>query len=458
MVVHVSVPVSTEVIAANPDCAFSGAYEDGALVITIDTRNQNLHQRLGLGTKTKLHWGAEHELMVQELSALAWPLRYRLLTRDGYYLSGEGERVHFTTAARGLDARRGVSLVLMRAAVLLSIVAGVGCRRAAWLLKELFHVEVSKSAVHRWVEEIATSLPASDEIIKALDAKQPITEAHFDEMFPRGSNACVLVLKDEHGRILATQEVDKRDAASVAPFLQRMKEIGLNLKTFYIDGCKAYYSAIRAVFGEAVVIQYDYFHILQNVWRQLWKWAVARRRQINASSEASTTPWYKQKLEALAKSLWEHRYLLFTAEERMSEEEKLILAELVEAERHVGKLRAFRGGVWNIFEESADEQEAREALAVLKQMPVDREHPEPFRKVIAYLEEHFEWMTAFLRHDGVKRNSLAESGMRVLRRLEVEHDGFRSAKGRDNCLRIYQAVKYLGWSVHQLPQSMANTS
>jgi hypothetical protein len=43
---------------------------------------------------------------------------------------------------------------------------------------------------------------------------------------------------------------------------------------------------------------------------------------------------------------------------------------------------------------------------------------------------------------------LAESGMRVRRRLEVEHDGFRTPKGRENCLKIYQAVKYLGWSVH----------
>ena len=87
----------------------------------------------------------------------------------------------------------------------------------------------------------------------------------------------------------------------------------------------------------------------------------------------------------------------------------------------------------------------------MKQLPVDQQHPEQFRKVVSFLEEHFEWMTAYLRHDGVQRNSLAESGMRVLRRLEVEHDGFRSEKGRNNCLRIYQAVKYLGWTVHRSP-------
>src|SRR5690606_20712712 len=98
---------------------------------------------------------------------------------------------------------RGVSLVLMRAAVLLVVVAGVGCRRAAWLLGELFHVAVSKSAVHRWMGEIADSLPKGDEMIQALHEKQTITEAHFDEIFPRGMgrgtarSQCVLVIKDE---------------------------------------------------------------------------------------------------------------------------------------------------------------------------------------------------------------------------------------------------------------------
>ena len=98
-VIHVSVPVSTEVINANPDCSVSGAYQDGALVITIDTRKQNVHQRLGLGTRTKLHFSRENEFFAQELSGLLWPIRYRVLTREGYYTGSDGQRVHFTTLA-----------------------------------------------------------------------------------------------------------------------------------------------------------------------------------------------------------------------------------------------------------------------------------------------------------------------------------------------------------------------
>jgi hypothetical protein len=51
--------------------------------------------------------------------------------------------------------------------------------------------------------------------------------------------------------------------------------------------------------------------------------------------------------------------------------------------------------------------------------------------VTRFLDKHFAWMTTFLRHKGIKRNSLAETGMRVLRRLEVEHDVFRSEKGKE---------------------------
>jgi hypothetical protein len=74
-----------------------------------------------------------------------------------------------------------------------------------------------------------------------------------------------------------------------------------------------------------------------------------------------------------------------------------------------------------------------------------------------YLDEHFKNMTTFLRVPGVQRNSLAESGMRVLRRLEQNHDGFRTGKGRQNALKIYQAVTYLGWSIHNPPNLAASS-
>jgi hypothetical protein len=47
MSLYVTVPISTEVIELNPDCAFSTAYEDGVLMITVDTRLSERSPALG---------------------------------------------------------------------------------------------------------------------------------------------------------------------------------------------------------------------------------------------------------------------------------------------------------------------------------------------------------------------------------------------------------------------------
>jgi hypothetical protein len=291
------------------------------------------------------------------------------------------------------------------------------------------------------VKSPLTYLPKGDEIVQLLNQKQPINECHLDEILHQSLNHCVLVIKDEHGRILATEPVEKRNEESVKPFLQRMKNLGLSFRVFYTDGCQSYFNAIRAVFGKSVAIQYDYFHIIQNAWRHLWKWAVAHLCSIKKRSKNVTTPWYKNKLETLAVELWENRYLLFKAEQRMTDDEKERLQEIVIADQKVGNLRTFLGGIWQIFEDSQDENEAKKALDNLKNIPTDSKKPLDFQKVIKFITNHFDWMTAFLSHEGVRRNSLSETSMRTLRRLEIEHDGFRSEKGRDNFVRLYQAFQ-----------------
>ena len=46
-----------------------------------------------------------------------------------------------------------------------------------------------------------------------------------------------------------------------------------------------------------------------------------------------------------------------------------------------------------------------------------------------------------------RRGSNSESGMRLLRRLEKNHDGIRSATTRQHYMRIYQAIKYLSLDI-----------
>ena len=46
-----------------------------------------------------------------------------------------------------------------------------------------------------------------------------------------------------------------------------------------------------------------------------------------------------------------------------------------------------------------------------------------------------------------RRGSNSESGMRLLRRLEKNHDGIRSATTRQHYIQIYQAIKYLSLDI-----------
>ena len=56
----------------------------------------------------------------------------------------------------------------------------------------------------------------------------------------------------------------------------------------------------------------------------------------------------------------------------------------------------------------------------------------------------------YLRKKGMgkhRRGSNSESGMRLLRRLEKNHDGIRSATTRQHYVQLYQAIKYLSLDI-----------
>ena len=449
----IQVPVTTAVIEQNADLQPKGKAEDQRIIIEFDTRQRDYHKLFKLKRSVKISWLNQTTFEVQELSGFPWPLVYRVTTATGYYTNGFGQRVYFTPEVHGLSTLRKVSDVVLRLGVFLCIIAGLGARKASWLLRVLFQVTVSKSALDRWVDEVADSLPSADEMVKLLQQQKPITQGHFDEIFPLGTAACVLVLKDEHGRRLAAQAVEQRDEEQVKPWLERLKGLGLNLTTFYLDHCQAYVNAIGAVFPQAH-LQFDYFHILQNIWRKVWGEFRLHRRDLKARGEAAQTKWYAEKLKQLAAELWQHRYSFFKSDKHLSEKEQEMMQQVPNTQPEMSFLRSFLPQVWAIFEGPTTEAEAQAKLAELKQTVAYHER-DGYTKAVAFLDEHFKNMTTFLRVPGVQRNSLAESGMRVLRRLERNHDGFRSDKGRQNALKIYQAVTYLGWSIHNPPNLAA---
>ena len=71
-------------------------------------------------------------------------------------------------------------------------------------------------------------------------------------------------------------------------------------------------------------------------------------------------------------------------------------------------------------------------------------------KIPHFFDDHWDQALRYLRKKGMgkhRRGSNSESGRRLLRRLEENHDGIRSAATRQHYIQIYQAIKYLSLDV-----------
>ena len=143
------VPISTAVVEPHPAGVTGGECREGVWVIDLEALPQDHGARLSWPRETFLHWGPRDTIEVQELSALGWPLRYGVTTAPGWYADERGRRHAWVPGLKGLCLKRQVSQVTRRAGGCWSMLAGIGCRRAAWLLDVLFQVVVSQAASAR---------------------------------------------------------------------------------------------------------------------------------------------------------------------------------------------------------------------------------------------------------------------------------------------------------------------
>ena len=123
-----------------------------------------------------------------------------------------------------------------------------------------------------------------EQMLQQLLALTPVTECHIDGYYPLGTDHCVMVVKDEHDRILMTHEAASENGDDARQFLQRLKDRGLNVTAAFSDYSQSFTEAIKAVFPHAR-FQADHFHTVKNIWGHLKKSLLSYRRQIKASGE-----------------------------------------------------------------------------------------------------------------------------------------------------------------------------
>lgn len=247
-------------------------------------------------------------------------------------------------------------------------------------------------------------------------------------------------MRDEHGRLLFSIRLKKRDSWHIQAILRWFRMLGLQIKIFYVDFWLAYPPAIKAIYPNAE-IQYDFFHVIQNIHRHLYKALTKYRKAFKA---AETDEHQAEVRKLLHKKLWHNRYLIFTNEENLSAEQRQILDELLDehADTIVAHIVLFRQQVRTIFNDSDTFSVAQENLAVLILDGWDV-LSDAFGKVINFLQDNFEHMLTYLRLPNVQRFSLSECTVRSLRRIEKVRQGFKTHQGRVNHLKLLQWRKYL---------------
>ncbi len=440
MAVTVQMQFESAVTEMYQDAFVGSSIENGATIIKFDLRQRDFQQELGV-TST-LYWRKEaYHVDIHELSTFHNPIQYRFILAQGYYLDDQNQRMYFTPAIKGVSTAQHMSHSIIRLACYLAVVCGVSLRHIALIFSSLFLIPITKSSIKRWIDDIGSNLPSQEAMLQQLLAIAPATECHIDGYYPRGTDNCVMVVKDEHDRILMTHEAGSENGADARKFLQKLKDLGLNVTAAFADYSQSFTEAIKAVYPQAR-FQADHFHTVKNIWGHLKKALLSYRRKIKASGEAKNDP---EGIE-LAKTLWKLRWSLLKKPTNLSAEEKQAIAAL--ERENEGSIQSFRSIIRqlvNIFDHSHSEAQAKIRLKQLRKdiQAVDDDHLD---KILTFFDDHWDHALRYLRKKGMgrhRRGSNSESGMRLLRRLEKNHDGIRSAATRQHYIQIYQAIKYL---------------
>jgi hypothetical protein len=269
--------------------------ENGTTILPCDLRKHALHQEVG--TKAPLWWRqASSHVDVHALSTLHHPMTSRCLIAQGSSLDDQPQQSFCTPEITGVSTSQPMRHSVIRLACSLAVVCGVSLRHMALLFSALFLMPVSTSSITRWMDAIGTRWPTPEEMLRHLLPRPPATACHMDGSYPLGTDTCVLVVKDEHDRILMTHDAASEHGEDARQCLPHVTDLGLHVTAAVSDSSHSFTEAIKAVWPQARW-QADHCHTAKHIWGYLKKSLFSSRRQVKARGEAQND----ERLLALAK-------------------------------------------------------------------------------------------------------------------------------------------------------------
>jgi Transposase len=267
MAVTVQMQFASAVTELYQEAFVGSSMENGTTIIQFDVRKHDFHQEWG--TKAPRWWRQEsYHVEVHELSTFHHPITYRFILAQGSYLDAQHHQRVFTPEIQGVSTSPHMSHSVIRLAGYLAVVCGGSLRPIALLFSALFLIPVTTSSLKRWIDAIGTRLPTPEAMLRHLLTRTPATECHIDGYYPLGTDNWVMVVKEEHDRILMTHEAASENGEDARQFLQHVKDLGLHVTAAFADYSQSFPEAIKAVWPHAR-LQADHFHTAKNIWGHL---------------------------------------------------------------------------------------------------------------------------------------------------------------------------------------------
>lgn len=345
------------------------------------------------------------------------------------------ERRTFNLSVKGIS-KLSRSTDRLRSEAISSIVQdNSSLPRTSARLRRSFNTTGSKSTIQRWIEKEADKYQFKD-IIPRLGFKGILC---LDEYWPRRSKTCDLISSDRLTyRILYIENIPHHWYEYAENHLKQLKAFGINPYAIIFDMWQPYPHTAEKVFPQAL-IQYDYFHVIKRVLYHL------RRCLGNYMEELK-----EQNKKDMYRILWHNRFNIMKNAEYRTPQQNLYISYINDRFKNtiVPDILIFKEKIRDIFIMSKTRPEAIDRR---NQLIAEgwKESNKYFSNVMRYLSDsyQFNYMTTYLEHPEIPRAGNFETIVSVWRQMEAPRYGFKSNKGRQDHLKLYQLTKYLNLEI-----------
>jgi hypothetical protein len=383
------------------------------------------------GLKQTFKKKGEHWRTVKEFD-LDIPVLLKVLVVSAKCLNPHCKVKSFPLPVKGITKYQRTTNRVIKEGVASNILNNIPAEKIRERFARSFNVTGSRRTLDRWKHKEADKLNFKDLIEKL----KPSRVLCLDDLDPERSTRKHLIISDRiKGYILYLGALLNQSEQEVVKYLITLKSLGIDeVACFIVDMWKSFPQAIHEVYPKAK-IQYDYFHI----------WEAINHHLDNAMKEYSRYLRYTGFPE-LAQRVWSYRRIFLKHPKRYTEKDKEIIDEIILSckENLLTNVLLLKDRIRDIFENSSSLDEAYEKKNKLYFEGWHKKNHH-FKKIIKLFitVPTCEYMFTYLKEPDVSRSGNSENSIKLVRSWEGPRYGFRTTKGLQDHLKLYQTLKYL---------------